>query len=178
MYQIVKDFMSTSRKPAKASRKTRKLPLTLGWREWVSLPDLGLPGVKAKIDSGARTSALHATEIQYIQKRGVRWVRFTVHPLQRKSQPSVRCEAKVIEVRHVKSSVGHSTERPVIETTMVIDGRSETIELTLINRDVMGFRMLVGRQAIRNQYLIDPGHSYYFGKKTNREIGLAMKNEV
>jgi len=132
----------------------------VGWREWISLPDLGDVLVKAKVDTGARSSALHAFDLSQFERHGARWVRFDVHPLQRKTRPSITVEAPVVDVRRVTSSSGRSQVRPVIVTHVELGGVSWPIEITLTRRDEMGFRMLLGRQAIRNRYVVDAGRSY------------------
>lgn len=132
----------------------------IGWREWVGLPDLGIDAIKVKVDSGARTSALHATRIKYIKtKSGETWVSFVVT---RNTTPhhSVRVRAPLIEKRKVKSSLGHATVRPVIRTMLSLGERSWPIEITLVNRDPMGFRMLLGRRAIRGRFAIHPSRSF------------------
>jgi hypothetical protein len=134
--------------------------LTVGWREWVGLPDLGIDAIKAKIDTGARTSALHVTDAERLSRDGRPWVRFTVHPLQRSELPAVSTEAALLERRSVRSSSGHTEHRLVIATTLRIGDDDWPIELTLTRRDAMGFRMLIGRQAVRRRALIDPGGSY------------------
>ena len=134
-------------------------PRVVGWREWVDLPDLAVT-TKAKVDTGARTSALHADDLEFFERGGESWVRFLVHPEQRTSRVEVRCEARVLEDRLVKSSTGSVTHRPVIETRISLGGESWPIELTLINRDEMGFRMLLGRTAIRRRFVVDVAHSY------------------
>lgn len=135
----------------------------IGWREWVALPDLGVDFIKAKVDTGARSSAIHAFGLQRLTANGVDRVRFTVQPFQRRSVPSLQVEAKVHDVRSVKSSSGASDERVVILTPVSIFGTTWPIELTLARRDNMGFRMLLGRQAIRHRLLVDPGASYAGG---------------
>jgi len=138
----------------------RKHAAVLGWREWAGLPELHVPKIKAKVDSGARTSALHASNIELFRRRGTLWARFVIHPRQRSAKLEIHATARVIEERTVRSSMGHATLRPVIRTTIAIGKESWPIEVTLINRDIMGFRMLLGREAIRGRYLIDPGRSY------------------
>jgi len=132
----------------------------IGWREWVSLPDFETPPIKAKIDTGARTSALHAFRIRPFTKEGIPYVEFYIHPEQHRRKPEIRCEAPLLEQREVKSSTGHKELRYVIETDAEIGGDIFTIELTLTNRDELGFRMLIGRQAVRGHFIIDPGRSY------------------
>lgn len=135
----------------------------IGWREWVRLPKLGISFVKVKVDTGARTSALHAFDIEYFRKRGKEYVRFKVHPIQRSRKTIVSCEAQVIEHRLVKSSSGHSSLRPVISTDAILGELSWKIELTLTNRDEMGFRMLLGRRALQEHLLVHPSKSFLFG---------------
>ncbi|RCS54711.1 ATP-dependent zinc protease [Bremerella cremea] len=139
-----------------------KLPI-IGWREWVQLPDLGIAKVKAKIDTGARSSSLHAYDLKYEERDGHQWVRFKVHPRQRSSDAPIVAMAKILEFRKVRSSNGHVTKRPVILTTVDVLGEHWEIELTLANRDAMGFRMLIGREAIRGRLLVDSGASYLSG---------------
>ncbi len=137
----------------------QQLPI-IGWREWLDLPELGIKQIKAKIDTGARSSALHAFEVHPFQQQGEEWVRFKVHPYQRDSHSTVIAQAKLIEHRHVRNSGGHAQLRPVIQTMINLGQEHWPIELTLTNRDVMGFRMLLGRQAIRHRFWVDPAHSY------------------
>lgn len=136
----------------------------IGWREWVALPGISISAVKAKVDTGARTSALHAHDIHTVHVDGVERVRFVVSPIQRTSRGAVEAEAEVVEHREVKSSTGHVSVRPVIRTPVDILGEPYDIELTLVNRDVMGFRMLLGREALRRRFLIDPGRSFLSGR--------------
>ena len=144
----------------------------IGWREWISLPELGIAAVKAKVDTGARTSALHAFDVHVFRRRGVRMVRFKVHPLQRNSRRTVETEAVVLDRRTVKSSTGHEHERIVILTELELAGQRWPIELTLASRDAMGFRMLLGRQAVRGHFTVDPGRSFFGGRPSRKERGL------
>ena len=152
----------------------RRVPIVIGWREWVRLVSLELPPIKAKIDTGARSSSLHAIELEIFERGETPWVRFKVHPLQRDARLTLAAEAEVAGYRTVRSSSGHLSRRPVIVTEVELLGRRWPIELTLANRDEMGFRMLLGRQAVRRRCLVDPGRSFLCGqpdrnKKRRRE---------
>ena len=136
----------------------------IGWREWVGLPDLGIERIKAKVDTGARSSSLHAFDVEIFRKNGVDWVRFKVQPVQRKNSTVVELESKVLDSRSVRSSSGKADMRPVIVTNVTLLGVTWPVELTLANRDQMGFRMLLGRQAFRRRFLVDAGKSYFGGK--------------
>ena len=141
-------------------------PATVGWREWVALPDWGVPWIKAKIDTGARTSALHAFAIETFERDGQAWARFAVHPWQDTAADAVVVEAPLLDRRPVRSSSGTTVIRPVVLTEMVLASRSLPIEVTLTRRDEMGFRMLIGRQALRRRFLVDPARSYLGGRPT------------
>ena len=136
----------------------------MGWREWAALPDLGIAAIKVKVDTGARSSALHAFDVVRVDDGDGAWVEFGVHPLQRDAFHTVRTRARLLDERWVRSSSGRRTFRPVIVTTLVLGGTSWPIELTLERRDLMGFRMLVGREALRRRLVVDPGRSYLAGK--------------
>ncbi len=156
----------------------KPLPI-VGWREWVALPDLGLKAIKAKIDTGARTSSLHVFDLEQFRRGSRKWVRFGIHPLQRSTTDTVRVEARVLEYRRVRSSTGQSALRPVILTTVILLGQEWRIEVTLANRDAMGFRMLLGRQAVRHRFLVDPGRSFYSGRprRKKRKIKTRLKKK-
>ncbi|MGC9505795.1 ATP-dependent zinc protease family protein [Baaleninema sp.] len=132
----------------------------MGWREWVALPDLDIRAIKAKIDTGARSSALHAFDIEPFTENGKPKVRFKVHPIQRDTISTAIAEAEVLDRREVRNSGGKAELRYVVLTSVELAEQRWDIELTLTNRDVMGFRMLLGRQAVRGRFLIDPGKSY------------------
>ncbi len=145
-------------------QKRKKVKPTLGWREWVRLPELGIDRIKAKVDTGARSSSIHAMHLEVLHRDGKQFVRFQVHPVQRSSRDVLTVQAEILEFRDVKSSSGQIAKRPVIVTPVYVAGQIFSIELTLAPRDTMGFRMLLGRQAVRRRFLIDPGRSYYGGK--------------
>lgn len=136
---------------------------TIGWREYIALPDLGVTSIKAKVDTGARSSSLHAFELELFRKDQLDYVRFKIHPLQRSAAKMIAVETPVFDMRRVKSSSGNSSLRPVIVTILEMMGEAWPIELTLANRDEMGFRMLLGREAIRGRMLVDSGNSYFGG---------------
>lgn len=143
--------------------------VVIGKEEWCALPDLQLPAIKARIDSGARTSALHAFNIHTYTARGERWVRFDVNPIQKDRGIITHCRARLVEERDVKSSSGHTERRPVIEATIVLGSVSQTLQLTLTNRDSMGYRMLLGREAMQGRMLIDPEKSFIQGMLSDIE---------
>jgi len=145
--------------PSPRKRKTITRP-AVGWREWVRLPELGIDHIKAKVDTGARTSALHAVRVRNERIDGIDVVRFDVHPLQRSSRPLVNCRLPLLDERYVRSSDGERELRPVVETAVQLGGACWTIELTLTNRALMGFRLLLGRQALARRFVVDPGRSW------------------
>lgn len=144
-------------------KKKVEMPV-IGWREWVKLRDLGIENIKAKVDSGARSSSIHAVNLKTFVRDGEQWVRFKIHPIQRSKKDAIDVEAKVLEFRSVKSSNGVAKLRPVILTEIELLGKVWEVELTLASRDNMGFRMLLGREAFRTHFLVDGGKSYYGGK--------------
>jgi hypothetical protein len=152
----------TGVKKTKKKKATRSM---VGWREWAALPDFDVKRINAKIDTGAKTSALHAFRIREVMLNGVEHVEFFLHPLQRRRKPEVFCRAPLVGQRVVRSSNGQEEERYVIETRLCLGGKVWKIELTLTNRDAMGFRLLVGRDALRRKFVIDPGASYLLNGK-------------
>lgn len=137
----------------------------IGWREWVALLDLGVERIKAKIDTGARTSAIHAFDIEVCKKGNQDWVRFAIHPYQKNDTEIHTCTCPVRDIRVITNSGGSREERVVIETQLTIGDLSWPIEMTLTNRDEMGFRMLLGRTAIKGRFLVDPGRSFCLKNK-------------
>lgn len=144
--------------------------IQVGWREWLALPDIGLPAIKAKVDTGAKTSALHAFYVERFRHNGGDWVRFGVHPIQKDSKTIVHCEAPLLGSRVVSDSGGHRERRFVIETRVQLSGHEWPIELTLTNRDNMLFRMLLGRRAMEARILVNPTASYLNGKLPAKKL--------
>lgn len=144
--------------------------MIVGNQEWCAFPDLGIPAIKARIDSGAKTSSIHAFNISPFKRDGQSWVSFEVHPLQNNRRTVVRCEKPVIDKRSIKSSSGISESRYVISAPIKIGGEIWDIQLTLANRDSMGYRMLLGREAMEGKIVIDPGASFNLGEVNSSEI--------
>ena len=151
------------------SKKSKDDLITVGWREWVYLPELGLPWLKAKIDTGARTSCLHAFSIEPFEKNQRKWVRFGIHPNQDDTDTEIYCEAEVVDERVVTDSGGHQEERYVISSRLVMGQLDLPVELTLTNRDTMRFRMLIGRTAMENRIVVNPTASFLLGKPENAD---------
>jgi len=145
--------------------KTIKRLPTIGWREWVSLPDLAIAKIKAKIDTGARTSALHAFSLNPFSENGQDKITFEIHPLQHNKNEIITCTADVIDRREVTDSGGHTEERFVIITPICIAGQAWPIEITLTERENMLFRMLLGRSALRKHFVVNPARSFVTTRK-------------
>lgn len=158
--------MSSDNNP-KINNKLNDYP-AIGWREWVSLPDLGLGKIKAKVDTGARTSALHAFSLEPFFSEGKPKIKFKIHPQQHNTEEEITCVADIIDKRQVTDSGGHSEDRYVIETPITIAGQTWLIEITLTERENMLFRMLLGRRAIRKRFIVNPGRSFITTKKPSR----------
>ena len=143
----------------KLIRPLRKYPV-IGWREWIALPQLNISRIKAKIDTGARTSALHAFSLKPFTENGQRKISFDIHPMQHDTAQIITCTANVVDRRLVTDSGGHEEERYVIMTPMIIAGQTWPIEITLTERENMLFRMLLGRSAIRKRFIVNPARSF------------------
>ncbi len=151
-------------------------PLTqIGWREWVGLPDFGVRWIKAKIDTGARSSSLHALNVETFRRDGMEFVRFDLYPHQRDDDRVVAIEMPVVDHRRVRSSTGHLSTRPVIATKVQVCGQIVTLELTLANRIEMGFRMLLGRLALKGRFLVNSNRSYLGGKPPKKKNSAVAK---
>jgi len=140
----------------------------VGWREWAVLPELNIVAIKVKIDTGARTSALHALDIERMRVDGQDTVSFSVQPLQRNKSVVVRAQAPLVDIRSVSDSGGHTENRYVISSRIVIGSMEKEIDITLTERNSMLFRMLVGRTALADEVLVDPAASYMCGRKSTR----------
>ena len=151
-----------------------------GSKEWCSLPQLDIAAVKARVDSGAKTSSIHAYNIEPFTRDSSQWVRFDLHPLQKSRRATIRCEAPVVDRRTIRSSNGTSEKRFVIKTPMTLNGATWDIELTLTNRDAMGYRMLLGREAMSGRILVDSEEEFLFGDVSDEQLellyGKAMPN--
>ena len=152
--------------------------IILGSEEWCSFPELGIPAIKARVDSGAKTSALHAINIAPFVKEGINWVKFDINPIQNNLKTVIHCEALLIDKRVVKSSSGFREQRYVIQSKINIGGDLWAIEMTLTNRDSMGFRMLLGREAMSGRILVDPQQQYLLGQNTTENLKDLYVNAI
>lgn len=148
-------------------KKQKKEKVVLGWREWISLPTLTKFPIKAKVDTGAKTSALHARDIEIFKRQNQTWVSFEIVPSIKMKQP-ILAKALLLDHRNVKSSMGETTKRPVIQTIVRMGNEEFPIELTLVNRSMMGFRMLLGRRALKKRFLINPSRSFLLDKQKKK----------
>jgi hypothetical protein len=153
---------------ARHKKDPRLLPV-IGWREWVRMPELGIDFIKVKVDTGARTSSLHAFDLKEVVRDGIVYVQFMIHPEQRRAHPTIPAELPLLARRRVRDSGGKAELRPVVKTMIDLHGQRWPIELTLTRRDTMGFRMLLGRQAIRGHFMVNPGGSYCAGKRPRQK---------
>lgn len=143
-------------------------PITLGWREWVALPDLDLPAFKVKVDTGARTSAIHAHDVERYSENGIKMVSFSVLPVQRNQSIVRRCSAPLVDIRDVTDSGGHTESRHVVSTRLELAEVTKEIEITLTERRDMLFRMLLGRTALAEDFLVNPALSFTCGRRSTR----------
>jgi hypothetical protein len=158
---------------------TNTISNTIGWAEWLSLPQLQLPLIRAKVDTGACTSALHADIVETFDKNGQLWVRFQLHPLTSEKNLVRVCEAPIVDERLVRDSGGKSDRRYVIETLATINGKTRSIEITLTNRRIMRYRMLFGRQAIAKfDLLVNPAHTFLLAKNTRKRALAAYESDT
>lgn len=147
---------------------SKKTKIMIGWEEWCAFPELNLPAIKAKVDTGAKTSALHAYDIEPFTEDGVDYVRFKIHPLQGNKQLERICVAPLIDRRGVISSNGRREKRYVIKTPLSFGITKIDAEITLTTRHNMRFRMLLGREAIRKaRFTVDPSKSFVLGRQHN-----------
>ncbi len=152
-------MQTITNQPTKKIKPTPRYPL-IGWREWVALPALAIPHIKAKVDTGARTSALHAVDLEPFSEAGQDKICFKINPYQHTDDDIITCVANVVDRRLVTDSGGHEEERYVIETPITIGAETWSIEITLTERDNMLFRMLLGRRALRKRFIINPARSF------------------
>jgi len=147
----------------------RKQKRAAGWREWVSLPSIGVGSIKAKLDTGARTSALHAFNIETYWSDGELWARFFVHPYQKNDRREIACDARIEDIRIVSNPGGRRQRRLVIRTDVRLGDETWPIDLSLTDRDEMGFRLLIGRTTMHGKLIVDPDHSYLLGKRKTKK---------
>lgn len=143
----------------------KKVLFEIGWREEVSIPELSRYKIKAKVDTGARTSALHVTGLKITKKGKYEYASFVIHPKQDSSQPAIKCEKRILEKRNIKSSSGHISLRPVIEVEIKMGEHIFKTEITLVNRDLMGFRMLLGRKTLKGMFVVNVARSFMLSPK-------------
>ena len=152
--------------------------MVVGWREWVALPQLDIPAIKAKIDTGAKTSALHAHYIEPFSEGGIEKIKFGIRPIRKRTKLELHCVADILDRRVVSDSGGHREERFVIQTIVELAGARWPIEMTLTNRDTMLFRMLLGRSAMADRFIVQPGESFLHGRRKSRDYyPLAQSSE-
>lgn len=150
---------------ARRQRRKKKAPPTLiGWREWAAFPELGQFRIKAKIDTGAKTAALHAFRVKTTFRGGVEYAEFYVHPAQKRRLPEIFCSSPVVDRRGIRSSNGVVEQRLIIRTLLRLGEREWPIDVSLADRDAMGFRLLLGRDVFKKKFLIDPKASFLLGK--------------
>jgi len=147
-------------------KKLKKQRLVAGWREWAQLPELGVDYIKVKIDTGAKTSSLHAFQLSTVTHSGQDYVKFDIHPIQDNDTIIYTCISPIVDYRWITSSTGHRQQRFIIETQLKIGDYASLVQLSLANRDEMGFRMLIGRAALKKEVLVDPAHSFLLSHKT------------
>lgn len=171
-YESEFETKARSGRVAYSGQMAKRAPIkTIGWREWVTLPDLGVDEIKAKVDTGADNSSLHAFNLERFEEDGVTMVRFEVHPRQRKRRPTIECVAEVVTERLVKNPGGRAELRPVIRTTLVVAGEEVEALINLTTRDEMTYRMLLGRRTVRGRFVVDPGRSYLGGRPSRMGEG-------
>ncbi|MDT7828625.1 RimK/LysX family protein [Pricia sp. S334] len=154
---------------SKTTKRLNDLKI-IGADEWCAFKRLGIPAIRARVDSGAKTSSIHATNIEIFDKNGVEWVRFEVDPIQDNPDIIVKCEAKLLRSKKVKSSMGTSEERLMIRTPLTLGKNTFSVKLTLASRDTMNYRMLLGREALNGRYLIDPSQHCLLGEFSEETI--------
>ena len=153
----------------KSKHKMIRRKQTVGWREWASLPEMGIPAIKIKIDTGAKTSALHAFDLETFTQDGKDQVRFNIHPLQRNDTLIKSYTAPIVSEKTVKSSNGQKERRITIRTPIVIGDKQWDIDITLTNRDIMNYRMLLGRGAM-GKLIVEPAKSFCRGRLSKEEV--------
>ena len=163
----------------RASLKDEQTKMAIGWREWLALPELGVPAIKAKVDTGAKTSALHTFKLETFTSNGREYVRFWLHPLQRKTDIELVCVAPVADRRLIRDSGGHEEMRYIVNTSILLNGEQWIAEVSLTSRETMSFRMLLGRSALRQgALLVDPARSYLTGKKIRKVYGRTARTRL